>query len=267
MHRARWPGCVRRRSRSRLSAAGLVIVLASLAGLHASGAKQTSAWVDHVYTIDGSDDDWKGLTAPAGKGHVALGFANDGDWLYVCLLARHDATSRQIASTGLIVWLDAEKGKKNAFGIRFPSARSTAGPSGGRDGERASGPIEIDVLGPGRNKSRTVVLGQSGGIQVRATMHEDVFVFELKVPLRQSDFHPYAIGVEPGQIVRATFETPEYRGPYPRGPSFPGGAVGVTIGGTGTAVAGGVVGGIPVGAMPMIASPLSVQTTVQLATR
>lgn len=250
-----------------ISAAGLALILAPSMGVQASRAERAATWRDRVVTIDGSDHEWSGLTTPARNSHVALGFVNDGEWLCLCVLAKHDATRAQLAASGVIVWLDAEKGKKNAFGIQFPSARSFQRRGGDSPDARMGWPIEIDVLGPGKNKVRTVGLDQAGGIRAAAGMPGDVFVYELKVPLLKTEEHPYAVGVEPGQVVRVSVETPEYRGPYPRGPVYPGGSVGVTIGGGGTAVAGGVVGGIPVGAVPAIRTPLSVQTTVLLATK
>jgi hypothetical protein len=249
------------------AAALLVLVSASFVSVQASKAERISSWRDHIITIDGSDEDWAGLTTPVKNSHVSLGFSNDGDWLYLCLQAKHEATRVQIASTGLIVWLDAEKGRKNAFGIRFPSTRSFP-LHGEQPADRPAGwPGEIDVLGPGKNKVRTVPLDQAGGIQVRGAILPDVFVYELKVPLAPGDDRPYAIGVEPGQVIRATIETPEYRGPYPRSSFIPGGSIGITIGSGVTSVGGGMVGGIPVAVVPVIPTPVSVQTTVLLAVR
>jgi hypothetical protein len=248
-------------------AALLVLVSAPFVSVQASKAERTSAWRDRVITIDGSDGDWAGLTTPVKNSHVSLGFVNDGDWLYLCLQAKDEATRHQIASTGLIVWLDAEKGKKDAFGIRFPSARSFP-LVGEQPADRPAGwPGEIDVLGPGKNRAQTVPLDQAGGIQVRGGILPEVLIFELKVPLRPGDDHPYAVGAGPGQVIRATIETPEYRGPYPRSSYIPGGSVGVTIIGGVTSVGGAVVGGVPVPYMPVIPTPLNVRTTVLLAGR
>lgn len=267
MQRAFESGPRRRVTLTASAAALFVLVSASIVSVQASKAERTSAWRDHAITIDGSDEDWRGLTTPVPNSHVTLGFVNDADWLYLCLQAKHEATRLQLAAAGLIVWLDAEKAKKNAFGIRFPSARSMSVLGEPPADQPAGWPGFIDVLGPGKNKARTVPLDQAGGIQVRGDMHPDVFVYELKVPLRPSDDHPYAVGVEPGHAIRATIETPEYRGPYPRGPYIPGSSIGVVIAGRGAPVVGGVINGVPVTAVPVVPRPVSVQTTVLLAAK
>jgi hypothetical protein len=249
------------------AAAVVVLVSASFPGAQASKAERSSAWRDRPIAIDGSDEDWEGLTLPARNAHVALGFVNDGDFLYLCLLAKHQQTRAQIATTGLIVWLDAEAGRKNTFGVRFPSERSMTVRGQEQADDRTAWPDEIDVLGPGKNKAKPVPLDLAGGIEASAGMHEDVFVVELRVPLEGGAGHPYAIGLSPGQVVRATIRTPDYRGPYPRSPYIPAGSIGLVIASGGTAVGGGVVGGIPVGTFPVVLPPLSVQTTVLLAAK
>ncbi len=266
MHRARPLGRARRIVRSTLPAALLAVVLASSAGFQASGTRQTSAWLDRTITIDGSDKDWAGQTTPIKGSFISLGFANDGDWLYMCVQARHEPVRLQLASAGLIVWLDPERGSGNAYGIRFPSAGAMSVLGEPPADQPANWPDTIDVLGPGRKQSRTVSLAESGGIQVRCGLHDDVFVYELKVPLQRTGAHPYAVGAEPGQLVRASIETPEYRGPFPRSPYLPGGWFGFPIASR-PAVSAGTLGALPVIGLPVVPRPISVQTTVQLSTR
>ena len=75
---------------------------------------------DHQIIIDGKSDDWRGELYIAENERVSLGFLNDQENLYVCLLAENNFTRNQIMMQGLTVWFDPQGGKKKALGIKFP---------------------------------------------------------------------------------------------------------------------------------------------------
>jgi hypothetical protein len=202
----------------------------------------TGAWRDRDVRVDGVDEEWRDIMQPVKGQHFSVGFLNDADALYVCVVTKDETTIRQMARQGLVLWIDPAGGKKKAFGLRFP-----AGPTPGRrrapDREGtatdaaeapsgAQGPV--DVLGPGKNDVREVENDKSG-ISARLRVRGDLLVFEMKVPLRKGSDVPFAPDLDPGAALRLELQTPEWRGPLPMRRGWP--AVGVGVGRAG----GGVI--------------------------
>jgi hypothetical protein len=257
-----------------LLVAPFIALLAATVGVAAGKPERASAWRDHDIKIDGFDDDWQGLTAPAKGARIAVGFVNDGEWLYVCVQARDTITRDQIHGNGLIIWFDPDGGKKKTFCVRFPVAppdtfsgpppRDRAQPVPGDQAPPPSqlgGQDEVTILGPGKDEEHTVAIDHSGGIAARVALHMGALVFELKVPLNREE-HPYAVGVTPGAVLRVEMQTAEYRGPFRalRGRGGMGGTI-VIGGGRG----GGIYGGYGNTLDPRALKPMDTTMTVQLA--
>lgn len=253
------------------------VVLAALlaaagVSLLASESRQiNSAWRDRDVRIDGVDEEWRDLTTPVKGQRFAVGFVNDGEALYFCLLTKDAATVRQITRAGLIVWLDPAGGKKKTFGVRFPVGYGPMGgegrqkpresepvPPGGTatEGQAAWGQGDVQVLGPGRNDVRDLENGRSG-VAARYSLRGDLLVYELKVPLNKSEEAPFGLNVTPGAALRVELQTPEWRGPVPMRRGGP--RIGIGVGRPG----GGVF--YP-GADTSLLKPLDVAAELRLAT-
>jgi hypothetical protein len=108
---------------------------------------------------------------------------------------------------------------------------------------------------------RRLPFSEAGGIEVRVGIHDDLLVYEMKVPFLRTDSGPYGVRAEPGSVVRAELQTAEWRGPAPIAQAPGGIGIGVGVG-----VGGGPGGGIiypPVDAA--LLRPLDVATRVRLA--
>jgi len=246
-----------RRLQPILFLAALFAVIGAI--VYASTPERASTWRDRDIRVDGSDEEWRGEELPVKGEHFSLGVVNDGEWLYLCLPTKDPGTRTQIAGMGLVVWIDREGSKKRRFGIHFPvpnppgaarvrrppmpdagEGRGTPPPEG--ENAQVPGQHEIGILGPGKNDAQLVPIDRAGGIEARVGLHEDLTVYELKVPLMRTAEHPYAPNVEPGGTVRLEIETAPMRGgPMPIGPGSIGGVIvpgrpwgggwGVSIGG------------------------------------
>jgi hypothetical protein len=122
------------------------------------------------------------------------------------------------------------------------SGEGAQAPPSEREAPPVPGQDVIGVLGPGKNDAQLVPIDEAGGIEARVGVHEDLMVYELKVPLKRSAEHPYAPNIEPGQTVRLEIETAPLRGGMaPTGPYGMGGVIipvrpwgagwGMTVGG------------------------------------
>jgi hypothetical protein len=81
----------------------------------------------HEITVDGKDDDWHGNLYVNMEGQYSLGFVNDQQNLYVCLVVTDPYKRAQILRGGLTLWFDPKGGQEKTFGIKFPMGMQ-AGP-------------------------------------------------------------------------------------------------------------------------------------------
>ncbi len=241
--------------------------------LYAAVPERASSWRDRDIKVDGADDDWQGEELPVKGQHFALGLVNDADWLYLCLPTKDVGARTTIRLMGLVVWLEREGGKKQTFGVHFPvpnppGARVTRRPPpGGGEGQGRETPPEaesqevpgqdvIGILGPGRNDAKLVPIDQAGGIEARVGVHEDLMVYEVRIPLHRSSEHPYSPDLKPGDTVRLRIETAPLRG----GPIGPGSWGGVIIP---PGPRWGIGGGLP--RRPTVIEPIDMKMDVRLA--
>lgn len=209
-----------------------------------STTRLTSDWENNnSITIDGDSGKWTNLQT-IGDSPVALGFRNDGEFIYICLTTTDPQVRRQILGLGLTVWVESDDSK---IGIRYPLGRTVDGRRpgfGGESPERPSDAVlqtmnDIEILGPRDNeRSRFTTLDVPG---IKATIHnsQSELTYELKIPLQRSRDYPYALSANPGSDVRIEIKTGEPRfadreftrgggredGRMPPGGGMPGGRV------------------------------------------
>lgn len=252
---------------SLLLAAAVCLVQAG-AGAQSRRPAHTSAWRADAMTVDGSHAEWAELASFAKDVPFSIGMKNDGADLYLVLTSSDQAVPFLLMRRGLIVWFDADGGTKKRFGIRYPVIEgggqqpmrrpggfgrpgSGAGPGSGaepdgllfdpaKDGRWA----RLELLGPGKDDRRSLLLDRTPGIEVRVGRVEGSVVYELKVRLQVDDGHEYAIGTRPGTTIGIGLETPDVESGQRR--AMPGGlGMGGGMGG------GGRRGGMGGGSGPM----------------
>ena len=142
-----------------------------------------------------------------------------------------------------------------------------------------------ELLGPGKDDVRVLMLEVSTSIRARLGRSDGMLIYELAVPLGNTQELPDGLGVRPGAIVGIGLETPE-RNTSMRGPGGgrggsgggrgggmggSGGGRGGRMGGSGGGRGGGMGGpgggmGGPGGAFGQQQKALKAWTSVQLAT-
>ena len=252
----------------------VALATAAVVTLGASERSIASAWLAQPLPIDGSSSGWTGFSTLSDKPPVSVAAANDGQFLYLAIRTSDPGARRMIERQGLIVWLDA-KGKKNEkFGLHYPEAAEMPSPGEGRFGRPGGGyggnsggyggnaggqpPQEgqpqgpppdpqtdgrwqhMEIVGPGKDDKRDLMLDHVPGIQVKVGDQEGVLTYELRVPLQATADAPYAIGVQPGAVIGLGLETPRIE--RPRRPGGFGGGFGGRGGGFGSGE-GGMEGG------------------------
>ena len=246
--------------------------LLSLGGCGGTEALQ-SASLDREITVDGAVEDWQGALTPIEKKNLSLGLLNDGDYLYVALVSRDRQLINQIMGRGFTVWFDAGGGKAKTFGIRFPLGLLASGFSPRarqeeQDPETRRQRFEESLTNmeifDSEDHSMRFMVNAVQGIAVDAAMEAGALVYELQVPLRNSEAHAFAIGAAPGDVIGVGLETPEIDREAMRQQM---GRRGGGRGGPGGGGRGGIGGaGGAGGSLQQRPDPLKLWTTVTLAT-
>ena len=260
----RWPSRAIRHSVPVLAILAAPAVMSSSQGR--TGVPIVSAWRGGEVTVDGLNTEWPDLSAFGQESRYAIGLVNDDENLYVALRANDPATGLQMLRQGLVVWFDAEGGTRKRFGIKYPvgtlsygvaeagSGRggrgrpsrqggpaAPAGPDASWSQAEADGQLNrLEVLGPGDNDRRSLVVGRADPLAVGIGRSEGTVLYELKIPIARSGDAPYSLGVKPGRTFGLGLENAE-RERTPGGMGFSGGLPG------GPGGSGGQGGGPPPG--------------------
>lgn len=203
----------------RIGRCGVLVVVAGLLTGCGPDTELDSAWRTREITIDGRHDDWQGALTYLEDPGIVVGLLNDDEFLYVTLSTSTRAMGMQMLRAGTTVWFDDNGGTDKTFGIRFPvGVRQMVVSSSGSGGQPDPGVMQtlldmstsrLEIRGPGEDDRLRFDLDASPGIDVRVTNFAGSFIYELRIPLRQSDGFPYAIGAAPGDTVGVGLETDE----------------------------------------------------------
>jgi hypothetical protein len=181
-----------------------------------SSVELSSSWKDREIVIDGRDTEWKDATTFVRSASSDVGVRNDGDYLYFCLQTSERTVQFQIVRLGLTVWFDPSGGSEKSFGIRFPLGgigRRVALPDQDDprplfEDDQLQARHDFELVRTGGEKTRLSPM-DANGIFVRMGMREKTLVYELRVPMRRTREHPYAVGIDTSQTVGIGIETEE----------------------------------------------------------
>jgi hypothetical protein len=136
---------------------------------------------------------------------VFVALRNDAEFVYFCLNSRDPRVNHQALTRGLIVHLDPQGGEP--FGVRFPIGMLAIGAPVDGIGHQefealAEASLEMfELLGPGKEDVQRFTVDSGTGIEMAASVSRNELAYELKVPLRSGDAHPFALGAEPGSRI------------------------------------------------------------------
>lgn len=256
--------------RMRISRETAVALLAWLLVLGLAGCSSYTTYMTkslpavQEMKIDGKTEDWLGALSIIEDGAVSVGFRNDRESLYVCLMVEEEFLQAQILRRGLTLWLDPRGGTAKALGIRYPLGM----PRGERLEERGEEPgppasegfpeeamSELEIIRSEKEAPQKMEIGKVPGIEIIAVPTRGLLVYELKIPLLQTESQLIAVGAQPGQTIGIGFETPKLdrsQRPGPGSGGMPGGGGGRPGGGGMPPMGGGRgagPGGAPAGGM------------------
>jgi hypothetical protein len=105
---------------------------------------------------------------------------------------------------------------------------------------------DFDVYGPEKSERHRIRMDPAFGITMAAAMTEGTLVYELKLPMKKTEAHPYAVGAGPGSQLAFAVATPVVAPPAHPGGTGGGGGYGGggRSGGMGRGGGGGRGGGM-----------------------
>ncbi|MFC2164656.1 hypothetical protein ACFLT2_06650 [Acidobacteriota bacterium] len=225
--------------RSYIEAKQVVLLLMTFGLIFLSAAcgeaELSSFWKDRDIVIDGKSGDWLDALYYFEEDDVSVGFFNDSEYLYICLLAEDYSIQRQVVMQGFTLWLDATGGKEKTFGIKFPLGMVAMGrdrmPTEMSDErpdrermeelqrERPDPEMirkafeqtldELEILGPGKDERKRIKIEGAEGLEIRVRNETGLLTYELKVPLQSLGENSYAIGATPGALIGVGLEVPK----------------------------------------------------------
>ncbi|HXG38247.1 MAG TPA: hypothetical protein VNL36_05710 [Bacteroidota bacterium] len=157
-------------------------------------------------TIDGNAKEWEGKTVVLSNYNATLGIQHDDEFLYLCFTTSDRQVQFQILAMGMTVWFDPEGKEKHSFGVRFPLGMEAPARMLPRPGQADVDFLgialqrqrpELELIGPGQEQTMRGTIGQFAGVNVRLGRHQDVLVYELKVPLKLSSQYRWSIEAVP----------------------------------------------------------------------
>jgi hypothetical protein len=163
-------------------------------------------------TVDGSDADWSDSAFHYfEKKDVSIGFCHNDSFLFVALRSTNQEIVPQVMQ-GFTVWFKAQDGKGPKMGIHFPVGRPQMGPvmtehPGKIEPEPGKPdftmvPQDFEILVPSKALKQKILFGLAASYGLGAKVSLDgsgKFVYELKVPLVQTDDHLFAVWYQKGE--------------------------------------------------------------------
>ena len=193
----------------------LILFSFLLVGCGNSKLELNSNWRDREITVDGKSADWRGAMLFFEDDNVSVGLLNDENFFYICMIVEDQFMRTQVMRQGFTLWFDPDGGKEKTFGIKYPLGMQASGTGMRRDEQSMERSrqvpgrpmVELEILGPGKDEVKKMPIAEAKGIDINIEFSSGMIVYELKVPLIQSEQHLYAIGVEAGSSVGIGFET------------------------------------------------------------
>ncbi len=211
------------------------IFIAAVIFAGCGSVKQISGvWNNGSIKIDGSQLDWHNKLNYFTDPPIALGVADDGNFLYVCFTTGNRAAVLQILRSGFTVGIEPEDNEKNYIAVQYPLERGRLADNEMPAGEGYSGrnsPRQVlDRLL--RNQNEFLIMNKENfplaayhlnnniGIEIKIGIKMEQFVYELKIPMQKDSAFLFALEIKPGDKIIVDLKTGDTH--YASRPGFSG---------------------------------------------
>jgi len=186
-----------------------------------------STWQNHEIKINGDPSEWKNSLHQIPDKKIFVGFKNDDKFLYLCLTTNDRAKVMQMLRAGFITWFEPVNDNYKPFGISFPQPnifsdqqelrQSNLGIKNESSSQEENPDnfmnkmiiqqTQFEIVNKEKYPMMALPLINKEGIEVKLSIKDNFFVYELKVPLAVGNDYSYTAGVTPGNKIKVRFET------------------------------------------------------------
>ena len=185
-----------------------------------------SNWLGSEITIDGNQVDWQGKLKYLEKERSAIGFANNSEYLFVCLVTSDTGKIMQTLTTGFTIWFDPQTDSGKEFGVQYPLPMENNNMqirnfNSEPNERRQSFPKRISQILNEQREFRILkedlfpltqyYIDDDTEIKVKAGFQLDQFVLELRVPLLKTVVWDYNLLLMTGDNVSVKLESGEIK--------------------------------------------------------
>ncbi|MDH7604940.1 MAG: hypothetical protein QHH13_08585 [Melioribacter sp.] len=187
-----------------------------------------SKWKSDDLVVDGDYSDWQNRLEYIEDEDASVGFQNDKDYLYLCLIVNEPFKAMQMLRAGFIVWFIPDDESK-IIGLKFPLGISNIGfdrkerRNFEKNDERGNLEKIIERLFE-KEKDFEIVdkskyplwmypLENNKGIKIKISEKSNKLVYELQIPISKQQENNFYVPVTAGENLKITFETLELEFP------------------------------------------------------
>ncbi len=171
--------------------------------------------------VDGNQEDWDGKLKYFKDEQTAIGFQNDDDNLYFCLVTHNKPSVMKMMTLGLTIWFEPISGEQ-IVGLQYPkrmdkiASQNLMGKNRNQD-NRSDFEMTVNTLM--QNQSEFLIvdedeeilyaspIGSSDGFEIKVNVVNQQFIYEAKIPIGNNSQALMPINIFPNEKFRIRFET------------------------------------------------------------
>lgn len=183
-----------------------------------------SNWSEQNIEIDGSDNEWSGSYNFLKDEKMAFGVRNNFEYLYLVFKTIDNQVKQKIFSNGLTIWIDPSADEEKSFGVHYPIGMMDWNKSQLYDPADWGSPEErekrlkekseimlkeLEIISSVGRSQFEYSLGNPYNINFAIKDTNGTLVYELKIPLKQTEDVISDLDIKHGSIINVGVETGE----------------------------------------------------------
>jgi len=173
--------------------------------------------------IDGNHKDWTGKLKYFEDERVAIGFQNDEEHLYLCMVTADKMIAKKIMALGLTIWFRPDNDEET-IGLVYPLRMnnvSSKGLLGKNRNKKGSSDFEMTVNAMMQNQGEFEIindddeilysasLGSKDGYKIKVGVVNQKFVYEAQVPIGDNELAQIPVNIFPNEKINIEFQSGE----------------------------------------------------------
>ncbi len=196
--------------------------LISLIGCSSSEVILSSAPESKI-VVDGNHEDWNGKLKYFEDEQVALGFQNDEENLYLCLVSANKSSVMKMMTLGLTIWFEPANDEQ-IIGLQYPKkmvGTNMKDMMGKNRNQNNDSDFEVTINTIMQNQGEFLLvdedeeilyaspIGSNDGFKIKVGVVNNQFVYEAMIPIGNNSQAQMPINIFPNEKFTIEFETGE----------------------------------------------------------